>query len=182
MNRRPSSLEHIRAAAAIAPVRPAYAAGLRAAIATVVPLAVAQFYRDTGGTWMALAGFTGALADKGGPYHTRAATIGTLASVGAVAVALGTLAGPRHALAVPITFVVALACGLARAWGNAGASVGGSVLNLFVIALALPPATPEEALSRAGRILLGGLWAMLVALVLWPLRPYRPVRLAVAAC
>jgi len=182
MIRRPSSLEHIRAAAAIAPVRPAYAAGLRAAIATVVPLAVAQFYGDTGGTWMALAGFTGAVADKGGPYHTRAATIGTLAATGAVTVALGTLAGPRHVLAVPITFVVALACGLARTWGNAGASVGGSVLNIFVIALALPPATPEEALGRAGRILLGGLWAMLVALVIWPLRPYRPVRLAVAAC
>ena len=182
MSRRPSSLEHIRAAAAIAPVRPAYAAGLRAAIATVVPLAVAQFYGDTGGTWMALAGFTGALADKGGPYHTRAATMGTLATAGAVTVALGTLAGPRHVLAVPLTFVVALACGLARTWGNAGASVGGSVLNLFVIALALPPATPEEALARAGRILVGGLWAMLVALVIWPLRPYRPVRLAVAAC
>src|SRR5262249_38698051 len=149
MNRRSSSVEHIRAATEIAPVRPAYAAGLRAAIATVVPLAVAQFYGDSGGTWMALAGFTGAVAGKGGPYQTRAAPIGPLAAAGAVAAALGTLAGPRHLLALPLTFVVALACGLARTWGNAGASVGGSVLNIFVIALALPPATPHEALSRA---------------------------------
>jgi uncharacterized membrane protein YccC len=154
---------------------------LRAAIATVVPLAVAHLHAGATGTWMALAGFTGAVADKGGPYHTRAATIGTLATAGALTVSLGTLAGPRHGLAVPLTFAVALACSLARVWGNAGASVGGSVLNIYVIALALPPATAGEAVSRAAQVLIGGAWAMVVALVIWPLRPYRPVRLAVSA-
>lgn len=174
------ALDDVRAATALERVRPAWGAGLRVAIATVVPLAVAQFTGLGGGTWLALAGFTGALADKGGPTRDRATAIGALAVAGACCVALGTLAGTRPAVMVPLTFVVALACGLARVWGDAGTSVGGSVLNMFVIALAYPDPSVQVALGRAGEVLLGGLWAMLVALVLWPLRPYRALRLAVA--
>jgi uncharacterized membrane protein YccC len=174
------ALDHVRAATALERVRPAWGAGLRVAIATVVPLAVAQFTDLGGGTWLALAGFTGALADKGGPTRDRATAIGALAVAGACCAALGTLAGTRPAVMVPLTFVVALACGLARVWGDAGTSVGGSVLNMFVIALAFPEPSVHVALGRAGDVLLGGLWAMLVALVLWPLRPYRALRLAVA--
>jgi uncharacterized membrane protein YccC len=176
------TLDDVRTAAAIAPVRPAYAAGLRAAVATVVPLAIAQIYGWPGGTWMALAGFTGTLADKGGSYRTRAETIAALALAGAAAAALGTVVGTRLVLAIPLTFGVGLACGLARIWGSAGASVGGSVLNIFVIALAAPGLGGTVAAGRARDVLLGGLWAMALALLLWPLRPYRPLRLAVANC
>lgn len=176
------TLDDVRTAAAIAPVRPAYAAGLRAAVATVVPLAVAQIYGWPGGTWMALAGFTGTLADKGGSYRTRAETIAALARAGAAAAALGTVVGTRLVLAIPLTFGVGLACGLARIWGSAGASVGGSVLNIFVIALVAPGLGGAVAAGRARDVLLGGLWAMALALLLWPLRPYRPLRLAVANC
>jgi uncharacterized membrane protein YccC len=35
---------------------------------------------------------------------------------------------------------------------------------------------------RAVYIAIGGLWAMVIAVIIWPLRPYRPVRLSVAAC
>jgi uncharacterized membrane protein YccC len=176
------ALTDVRAATALAPARPAYAAGLRAAIATVVPLLVAQLLAIPGGTWLSLAGFTGTLANKGGPYRTRALSMGALTLAGTLAVALGTLSADRMPLAVPLTFVVAVVCSLARVWGSAGASVSISTLNLFVIALAFPPQTNGEALTRAGLVLLGGLWAMFVSLVVWPLRPYRPVGLAVAAC
>ncbi|HEU4587808.1 MAG TPA: FUSC family protein [Gemmatimonadales bacterium] len=174
------ALDNVRAATVLEPVRPAWGAGLRVAIATVVPLAVAQLAGLDGGTWLSLAGFTGALADKGGPTRHRATAIGALAIAGACGVALGTLAGTRLAVMVPLTFAVALACGLARVWGDAGTSVGGSVLNMYVIALAFAAPSVEAALGRAGLVLIGGLWAMLVALVLWPLRPYRQLRLAVA--
>jgi uncharacterized membrane protein YccC len=176
------ALTDVRAATALAPARPAYAAGLRAAIATVVPLVVAQLLAIPGGTWLSLAGFTGTLANKGGPYRARAVSMGALTLAGALTVALGTLSADRMPLAMLLTFVIAVACSLARVWGSAGASVGISALNLFVIALAFPPRDDREALTRAGLVLLGGLWAMFVSLVLWPLSPYRPVRLAVAAC
>jgi hypothetical protein len=174
------ALHQVRAATALAPARPAWTAGLRAAIATVAPLAAGHFLHVGGGTWMSLAGFSGALADRGGPYRTRAATLAALTAGGAAAAALGTFAASHHPVAVPLTFAVALGCSLARAYGVAGASVGVSVLNIYVIALGYPPTSPGEALGRSGFVVVGGCWAMLIALVLWPLRPYRPVRLAVA--
>jgi uncharacterized membrane protein YccC len=81
---------------------------------------------------------------------------------------------------VPATLLIAIACSLGRAYGNAGASVGVLVLNIYVISLGYPPAAPSDALTRPAFVVAGGLWAMFVALVLWPLRPYRPVREAVA--
>jgi uncharacterized membrane protein YccC len=174
------ALHTVRAATALARARPAYAAGLRAAVATVAPLALAHLLGSGGATWMSLGGFSGALADRGGPYRTRAATMGAVTLACAIAMALGTL-GSRHlALAVPLTFVVALATSLARVWGTPGASVGGATLTAFVIALAVPPSTGDGALTRAAFEIGGGLWAMAIALGLWPLQPYRPARLAVA--
>ncbi len=179
------ALSEVRAATALAPARPAYAAGLRAAIATVAPLIADHVLVLGGGTWMSLAGFSGALADKGGPYRTRAATLGAVTLAGALVVTLGTLGGTHPAFAIPLSFAVALACSLGRAYGSAGASVGLAALSMYVIALGYPPEAGTEtaaaALARAGFVVIGGAWAMLVALVLWPLRPYRPVRLAVAA-
>ncbi len=169
---------NVRAAAVVAPVRPAYAAGFRAALATVVPLLVAQAFRLSGGTWMSLAGFSGAIVDRGGAYTTRAAAVAALTGFGAMAVFIGAIASHQLAVAVPLTFAIALVCALGRAWGNVGATVGGSVLNMFVISLAYPALTLAEALGRAGYAIAGGAWAALVALVLWPIRPYRPARLA----
>src|SRR5436190_20899600 len=74
---------NVRAATVVAPVRPAYAAGFRAALATVVPLLAAQALKLTGGTWMSLAGFSGAIVDKGGADTTRAAAIAALTGFGA---------------------------------------------------------------------------------------------------
>lgn len=175
-----AAARNVRAATVIAPVRPAYAAGFRAALATVVPLLVAQAFKLTGGTWMSLAGFSGAIVDKGGAYTTRAAAIAALTVFGAVAILIGAVASHQLAIAVVLTFIVALVCALGRAWGNTGATVGGSVLNMFVISLAYPAPSLVSALGRSGYAIAGGAWAALVALVLWPVRPYRPARLALA--
>jgi uncharacterized membrane protein YccC len=97
----------------------------------------------------------------------------------AVALFLGTIAGNYSAGVIALTFVVALGASLLRVWGNGGASVGGSTLSTFVIAIAYP-STVSDALGRAGLLVIGGLWAMVIALIFWPLRPYRPARLAVS--
>src|SRR3954467_7592472 len=129
------TLHSVRAATALARARPAYAAGVRAAIATVVPLLVAQLFHLGGATWMSLGGFNGALADRGGPYRTRAVTMGAVTLCCAIAIVIGTLASGHIALAIPLTFVVAFATCLGRAWGTPGVSVGGATLTAFVIAL-----------------------------------------------
>jgi uncharacterized membrane protein YccC len=173
---------NVRAATAVAPTRPAYAAGFRAALATVVPLVAAHVFRLSGGTWMSLAGFSGAIVDKGGSYSSRAIAIALLTGFGAVAVLVGAVASHELAIAVALTFVVGVVCSVGRAWGNTGGTIGGSVLNMFVISLAYPSVGLGESFGRVGYVLVGGAWAALVALVLWPIRPYRPARLAIGEC
>jgi uncharacterized membrane protein YccC len=174
------ALDTMRAATALATPRPAYAAGLRGAIATVLPLVVDSLLGLGGGVWMSLGGFNVALSDRGGAYRVRAATMAAVMAGGMTAVLLGTLAHNRLALAVPLVFVVALFAGLARVWGAAGVSIGGASLSTLVIALAEPAASPLVAFSRAGFAIIGGLGAMAIALMIWPLRPFRPARMAVA--
>jgi len=174
------ALDTMRAATAIAAPRPAYAAGLRGAIATVLPLVADAAFQLGGGVWMSLGGFNVALADRGGAYRVRAATMAAVMLSGAAAVLLGTLAHDQLLLAVPLVFAVSLFAGLARVWGAAGVSIGGASLSTLVIAIAEPATSALEALTRAGFAVAGGLVAMAIALIIWPLRPFRPARLAVA--
>lgn len=174
------AMDTVRAATAIAAPRPAYAAGLRGAIATVLPLVADTLFGLGGGVWMSLGGFNVALSDRGGAYRVRATTMAAVTMGGMAAVLFGTLAHDHLLLAVPLVFVVALFAGLARVWGAAGVSIGGASLSTLVIALAEPAASPLDAFSRAGFAIVGGLLAMAIGLVVWPLRPFRPARLAVA--
>jgi hypothetical protein len=169
----------LRTVTDVSSARPAYAAGIRGAISTIGPIIVATAVGSTGGTWMSLGGFNVALADKGGSYRTRAVTMCVLTICCAIAIFLGTIAGDHTVAVIALTFIVALIASLARVWGNAGSSVGGPALSTFVIAIAYPAAL-DAAAGRAGYVIAGGLWAMIVSLLLWPLRPYRPARIAVA--
>src|SRR4051812_8627294 len=92
------TLHAVRTAVSLARTRPAYAAGLRAAVATVVPLLVAEAFGTGGATWMSLGGFSVALADRGGPYRTRAETMAAVTACSAIAIALGTIAGGHGGL------------------------------------------------------------------------------------
>jgi uncharacterized membrane protein YccC len=134
------ALHHARVATTVGQARPAYAAGIRGALATVVALASAA------------------------------------SALLAVAV------GGHLWLAVPVSFTVAFACGLARVWPDVGPGFGVAILVTFAISLAVPAGSVSSGLMRGLWIAVGGSWAMLIAIVLWPLRPYRPVRLGVAAC
>jgi uncharacterized membrane protein YccC len=129
---------------------------------------------------MSLGGFNAALSDKGGSYKTRAQTMAAVLIVSALTVSLGTLAQGRLAAELIVTFIVAFVCCLLRVWGNPGISVGSASLSVYVVALAIPAAHPSEALVRAAYVIVGGLWAMGIALLLWPLRPYRPARIAIS--
>jgi uncharacterized membrane protein YccC len=176
------TMHDVRTASELAKARPAYAAGMRAAIATVSPLLVEQFLAAGGSSWMSLAGLNGSLIDRGGPYRIRAAVMSALALSSAVAVFVGTIVSGHFAISVVVTFIIAMLCGLVRAWTDIGPGFGVTILVSFAIALSVPSPTLDGAFVRAAFIALGGLWAMLLAIVLWPIRPYRPVRLRIADC
>ena len=160
--------------------RPAIVAGLRAAVATIVPLLVTQILHSTGGTWASLGGFSSAIADRGGTYRTRAITMGALTVGAAIAVVIGGLVGGQTWLAVALTFVIVGILSLAREFGISAGGVGTSIAVAFAIALSAPASSLHDALMRGVYLLGGGTWAMVLALVFWPVRPYRPLRVTTA--
>lgn len=149
----------------------------------MVPLLVAEIANlPSAGTWASLGGFSAAVADRGGAYRVRAMTMGALAVGAAAGVSLGGLLGANTWLAVLLTFVVVGALSLAREFGISAGGVGNSIAVAFAVSLSVPSPSASEALMRGVYLLIGGSWAMILALVFWPLRPYRPLRLATARC
>lgn len=158
---------------------PDYRAGLRAALSTAVPLLAATALHLSTASWLSIAGFNVALADKGGSYRTRAMATGALALTGALAAMLGGLAANHALLAVLLVAVWSTLATLARVLGSSAMSVGISSTIMLVISLALPARGLRDAGARALAVLAGSAWAMLLSLGFWPLRPFRPLRLAV---
>ena len=161
-------------------VPPAWGAGLRGAIATVLPIAIGGALQWPGASWMGLAGFCASTADKGGAYRTRANAMAGVAFFGALAAIVGSLAGNVPWIGVTLTVIVVTFCTLLRVYGQAAVSVGTNVIVMYIVGLAAP-CSLKEALSRGVAIIAGALWAMLIALALWPIRFYRPARQAIAS-
>jgi uncharacterized membrane protein YccC len=175
-------LDHAKAVARFAPVRPALKAGLRAALAFFVPTVVGTALHLPGTLWLAIGGFNTSFVDKGGSYHARFRAMGGTALAAAVSAMLGGLLGMEPALAIPSTLVWVTACSFMGVYGTGANITGNIAATTFVIALALPPASALGALEAGAAVLGGSAWAMVLSLVLWPIRPYRPARKAVAAC
>ncbi|MBF5042924.1 FUSC family protein [Aggregicoccus sp. 17bor-14] len=173
-------VEHAKQVAQLAPVRPAVKAGVRAAVATLLPMALVGPAHAAAGLWMCVGGFNASFADRGGAYQARARGMSAVALACAVSVGVGALAGQEAWVAIPATLLWVTACSYLGVYGATAAFVGNIAASAFVISLALPVTTPREALVRAGALLVGALWAMLLSLLLWPIRSYRPARLAVA--
>ncbi|WNG36265.1 FUSC family protein [Archangium violaceum] len=175
-------IEHAKEVARFAPVRPAVRAGFRAAIASILPLLVASGFHLSEALWLSVGGFNTSFADKGGSYRSRASSMGAVALTGALSVFVGGLAGGEPLLAIPVALVWVTACSYAGVYGPTAGFVGNIAASAFVISLGLPASSFLEALMRVGFLLVGALWAMLLSLVLWPIRPYRPARFAVGRC
>lgn len=171
--------QQLAGATAMTRVPPAWAAGLRGAIATVVPIIVGGALHWPGASWMGLAGFCASTADKGGAYRTRANAMAGVAIFGGLGAMAGSLAGNLPRLGIVLIVLVVTFCTLLRIYGQTAISIGTNVIVTYIVGLAAP-CSPREALARGGAIVIGVLWAMLVALALWPIRFYRPARQAIA--
>src|SRR5260370_23803422 len=130
---------------------------------------------------MGLGGGLGRVADPGGPYPLRASAMLSFAVAASAGVFLGGLVGVNSFLAVALLLVWATACALARIYGDEAATVGSLALIAFAICMGTSTGDLVDAAERAGLMGAGALWAAFLALALWPLRPYRPVRKALAA-
>lgn len=171
---------HVREAAKLAPGRPALWLGLRTAIATAVPLIAASSLDPAAARWAPLAGFLVALSDKGGAYRQRAMIMASVAIGGVIAVLLGSLIA-GHGLLTAVAVAVGLTvCSLAQAWGPSMVSVGNSIAVQLLVAASLP-CPPHEAVERAIGFAAGAAFALVLGLIVWPVRVYKPGRRATAA-
>ncbi len=171
---------HVRVASTIAPGRPAVWLGLRVALATAIPLALAPLLPPVAGSWAPLAGFMVALADKGGAYRIRARTLTGVAIGALFAAVLGSaIAGHGLITAIPIAVGLGL-CAFGHAWGPPAISIGNTAGIQLLVAASQPCSTPE-IWQRAEGIIVGSSIALALALVVWPVRVYKPGRRAISA-
>src|SRR5258708_7837018 len=154
--------------------RPAIAAGMRAATATILPVLAGELSGRPVFLWMALGGWLGSIADPGGPYRTRAIHLFGFLAAAVAATVVGSLAA-GHPLAAPaMLFAGTLLCCFARALGDTAGTVGVLVLVPFCVALGAVPPPPPVPAVRAELVAAGAVSALVPAPRVWAVPPLLP--------
>lgn len=156
--------------------------GLRAAVALCTPLLIGDLAGLPLLGWAALGGFEAILADTGGPYRSRLASLATLSIGGSAGLFLGCIAGRSLIWAVPVTIAFCFLWSYLAVLGQPFSSAGLLVQVIYICGIGAPPANWSAALTWSIALFLGGVWAAVLSLLLWPLDAYRPARLAIADC
>jgi uncharacterized membrane protein YccC len=157
-------------------------AGLRAAFACAVPVMVAALSGREYLGWIAIAGFWTSLCDTGGAWTDRLKAMSAFTALATAGCFIGTLLEPYAGVSVLFCFAWCFATSFARIYGNAASTVGLLLSSAILVTLGLPDSGFDEAARIALLTLIGGIWSMLLSLILWRLQPYGPARKAVARC
>src|SRR5271156_1384569 len=154
--------------------------GIRAALAIMAVVLIGDWIAWPPMSIAALAALLTCLCDPGGPIGQRLPSLLSFVVMGALTWALfGLLQPAGMAIVLPLAGLGILLCSAARVWGQACGLVG-SILAVVLILALDQPLTPASAAVTAFMFAAGGLWAVLLILVVWRLPPYRPGRHAVA--
>ena len=148
----------------------------RNTVGVALPLAIGAGLGRIGGS---LPVSTGALnvafSDSQEPYAQRARRMCAASAMVAVAVFAGALSGRNQITAVLVATVWALAAGFLVALSTTAADLGAISLVTLLVYAAFP--MPAEKAVYAGLLAFGGgLLQTVLAVALWPIRRYEPVR------
>jgi hypothetical protein len=156
--------------------------GLRMALVITVPMVVGASVGElVPATTVCLGALNAGMADVGGAQSSRWHALIAAMVLDALAISVGTVAGLSPWAAIPLMFVVALACGLSNLFGNVAANVGFVVGILYMVGVGTPGGG-ALATQRLWLTLLGGAWAIVVVLVVWPVRPFAAAATQVSDC
>ena len=158
-----------------------WARGVRAGIAVFGAMVVCHLLGKPMG-WAALGGFEAILVDNGGPYRSRLETMATLACGGAIVCVIGAMVGGTLWVAAAVTALVCFAATFARVASERIASTSVIILVLYFAGFGGADRSFSHACAAALQFVLGGLWAAVLSLMVWPVDPFRPAREAVAEC
>ncbi|WP_177176868.1 FUSC family protein [Faunimonas pinastri] len=152
------------------------AAGMRAACACAFPVLLGEITHIPSFNWVAIIGFWACIVDPGGNGRDRVVAMGGFAVLATLASFLGALIEPVWWLAVTAVFLWAFAVNMGRIFGSAAAQSGLLSTLAILVAVATPGGGLDAAVTLAIAAFVGGIWAMLLALVIWRLYPYGPAR------
>ncbi|MFO1152467.1 MAG: FUSC family protein [Rhodospirillales bacterium] len=156
------------------------AEGVRAALACAVIIGVEHWVQWPPLLYMALAANLTCFADAGGPLRGRLMALLSFSIIGAMLWSgFGLLRATGLAIVIPIACFVIFCNSFARVWGTSALAVG-SVLTVALVFSLDRSLDLTQAAVIGGSFIAGGIWATLMALVIWRLDPYRPTRTAVA--
>ncbi len=155
--------------------------GLRAGFAVASAMIVCRLLNKPMG-WAALGGFESVLVDNGGPYRSRMNTIAAVLLGGALCAVVGTLVPQNVLIAAIVTAAMCFTVTFARVASQPIASTAVVILVIYFAGFGATDRTLYGALANTTAYILGGLWAATIGLFLWPVDPFRPARLEVAAC
>ncbi len=162
--------------------RIALAFALRGSLSVLVPLVVFQLLGNpAAGLSAAIAGLNTPLADSGGTYANRLLAMAFATLVLPLLLFLGTQAHVAGGPVALLMALIALGGGLARVFGQSGATLGLYGGLAFLIGLEVP-ASPLQGLEQAAAYFAGGLWSIGLALIFWRLRPWRRLEQELAGC
>jgi uncharacterized membrane protein YccC len=156
-----------------------WARGIRTALSVGLAMLLCLLIHHPMG-WAALGALYLGIVDNGGPYRTRLGNMLAVMLLGSFAILLGSLTGSNLALGLIATFTFCFSLTLARVLSQPIASASVLILICYVVAYGGSQHTLSAGAHGALDYLLGALWASALALVLWPLDPFRPARAAIA--
>lgn len=157
------------------------AEGLRAAFGVALLVALNQILHWPLMRVVLLGTLFAALADIGGPMRRRMITIVYFSAIGALQLMLFSSLHFYAAWAVlPLALALLFSHAMLRIWGQNAQQVGNmlSVVMIFAIDVA---GNWHHGLMLGTAFALGGLWALVLTLLVWRLHPYAPARRAVGA-
>lgn len=156
-------------------------AGIRAGLGCGVPLILAAWCGAPSLSWAALIALWVVPVDPEWPRARRLLTIGLFILAAALGAFLAVLLRPHLIIAALFAGLWCFAAILIRVWGDAAASAGGLVAVILLIMLGVrQPSSLSGALSIAGMTIAGGLWGLLLALVIGRQAPEAPLHTALA--
>ncbi|MFC6082592.1 FUSC family protein [Sphaerisporangium aureirubrum] len=153
-----------------APGRPHWGAMARTAVAVTGPLVAAMLAGSvTLGLLPAMGAMAASLADRGGSYRGRVIRMGAAGAGGAVGFVVGDATRGLGWWTVAVVVVMAVLSALISTTGGAGSLAGLQLLVMTVLGIGVR--LSGHPVLGALTYLAGALWAMLLVLSGWPLRP-----------
>lgn len=155
--------------------------GARAALSIAAIMAVSIVLHVPGLGEAALAALFTSLCDIGGPLRRRLPALLCFAGIGALMiVAGGLLRGIGPFPAFPFGLLMIFAASFVRIYGPQAQQVGMFLSVITVLSLDHAFADPGPALLLGLMFAGGGIWATILTMLLWRIRPFQPVRRALA--